>query len=196
MADLAAPFGLTFEPPSAATRSALGEILGPIVTIANPLDYHTFIWGDGPRTTAVFTAMLQDYDAGIYLLDPPRQDRCDPAGYQPALDAIVAAARATGKPAFPVASLPENFDEERAMELMGQGVCTLMGLETALAAIRAAQTPAGAAGLASGTGACTARNHHALGSRRQGLAGRGGRAGAAGGHGSDPGRTAGARPSA
>ncbi len=36
----------------------LGEILGPIVTIANPLDYHTFIWGDGPRTTDVFTTML------------------------------------------------------------------------------------------------------------------------------------------
>ena len=95
VADLAAPFGLTFEPPSAATRSALGEILGPIVSIANPLDYHTFIWGDGPRTTAVFSTMLQDYDLGIYLLDPPRPDRCDPASFQPALGAIVAAAPAT-----------------------------------------------------------------------------------------------------
>ena len=146
VADLAAPFGLTFEPPSAATRSALGEILGPIVSIANPLDYHTFIWGDGPRTTAVFSTMLQDYDLGIYLLDPPRPDRCDPASFQPALDAIVAAARATGKPAFPVASLPENFDEEHAITLMGQGTVALMGLESALGAIRAAQTAAGTPG--------------------------------------------------
>ena len=143
-ADLGAALGLGFEPPSPGTRERLGELLGPIVTIANPLDYHTFIWGDGPRTTAVFTTMLADYDAGIYLIDPPRPDRCDPSSFQPALDAIVAAARATGKPAFPVASLPENFDEGRAASLMAQGVTPLMGLETALASIRAAQTPAGA----------------------------------------------------
>jgi len=146
VADLATPKGLALEPPSPATRATLGEILGPIVSIANPLDYHTFIWGDGPRTTAVFTTMLQDYDLGIYLLDPPRPDRCDPASFQPALDAIVAAGRATGKPAFPVASLPENFDEERATALMAQGTVALMGLESALGAIRAAQTPAGMPG--------------------------------------------------
>ena len=146
VADLAAPLGLSFEPPSQGARARLGSILGPIVAIANPLDYHTFIWGDGPRTTDVFTTMLADYDAGIYLIDPPRADRCDPSSFQTALDAIVAAARATGKPAFPVASLPENFDEERAMALMAQGVTPLMGLETALGAIRAAQTPAGVAG--------------------------------------------------
>jgi acyl-CoA synthetase (NDP forming) len=129
-----------------ATRQRLAEILGPIVTIANPLDYHTFIWGDGPRTTDVFTTMLQPYDAGIYIIDPPRPDRCDPSSYQPALDAIVSAAKTTGKPAFPVASLPENFDEEYAVSLLNKGVATLMGLETALAAIKAAQTLAGAIG--------------------------------------------------
>ncbi|MGL4320755.1 MAG: acetate--CoA ligase family protein, partial [Paracoccaceae bacterium] len=73
-------------------------------------------------------------------------DRCDPASYEPALAAIEAAQAATGKPAIPVALLPENFDEARAMALMARGTCTLMGLETALAAIRAAQTPAGVAG--------------------------------------------------
>jgi acyl-CoA synthetase (NDP forming) len=139
VADLAAPFAIDFPPPSDAVRARLGEILGPIVTIANPLDYHTFIWGDGPRTTDVFTTMLSDYDAGIYIIDPPRIDRCDPAWYEPAIDAIVSAQKATGKPAFPVASMPENFDEARAVALMDQGVCALMGLETALAAVRAAQ---------------------------------------------------------
>jgi acyl-CoA synthetase (NDP forming) len=120
--------------------------LGPIVTVANPLDYHTFIWGDGPRTTDVFSTMLGGYDAGMFIIDPPRPDRCDPSSYDPALQSIVAAAQATGKPAFPVASLPENFDEARALGLMDQGIVTLMGLETALAAIRAAQVPAGLPG--------------------------------------------------
>jgi len=43
VSDLAQPFGIDFPPPSDAQRQRLGEILGPIVTIANPLDYHTFI---------------------------------------------------------------------------------------------------------------------------------------------------------
>ncbi len=146
VADLAAPFGIDFPTVPTAIHAHLAEVLGPIVTISNPLDYHTFIWGDGPRTTDVFTSMLAGYDAGIYIIDPPRADRCDPAGYQPALDAIVAAQQATGKIAFPVASIPENFDEGVAMRLMDQGICTLMGLETALAAIAAAQTPAGPSG--------------------------------------------------
>ncbi|TGD44396.1 CoA-binding protein [Pseudotabrizicola sediminis] len=139
VADLGAAAGVAFPLPSDAQRVRLGEILGPIVTIANPLDYHTFIWGDGPRTTDVFTTMLAGYDAGVFVIDPPRPDRCDPSSFEPALEAIVAAARATGKPAFPVASLPENFDEALAERLMAQGVVPLMGLEAALGAIRAAQ---------------------------------------------------------
>ncbi|MGB5871285.1 MAG: CoA-binding protein, partial [Albidovulum sp.] len=79
VADLADGFGIGFPSVPDATRAALAEILGPIVTIANPLDYHTFIWGDGPRTTDVFTTMLGAYDAGLYIIDPPRPDRCDPS---------------------------------------------------------------------------------------------------------------------
>jgi acyl-CoA synthetase (NDP forming) len=146
VADLAAPFGLEFPPVPAATHDRLFAVLGEIPTISNPLDYHTFIWGDGPKTTEVFSAMLAAYDAGLYIIDTPRADRCDPSSYQPALDAIVAAQRATGKPAFPVASMAENFGEARVTAMMEHGVCALLGLETALAAIRAAQTPPGVTG--------------------------------------------------
>ncbi len=146
VADLAAPFNIDFPPPSEAQRTRLGEILGPIVTIANPLDYHTFIWGDGPRTTDVFTTMLAGYDAGIYIIDPPRTDRCDPASYQPALEAIAEAGKTTGKPAFAVSMLPENFNEPTMAKLLDQGIIPLMGLEVALAAIRAAQTAPGEKG--------------------------------------------------
>lgn len=146
VADLAAPFNIDFPPPSDLQRARLGDILGPIVTIANPLDYHTFIWGDGPRTTDVFATMLAGYDAGLFIIDPPRPDLCDPSSFQPALQAIEAAAQITGKPAFPVASLPENFDETLAIAMMARGTVPLMGLETALGALAAAQTPPGLAG--------------------------------------------------
>ena len=146
VADLAAPFGIDFPPVPQATHDRLFAVLGEIPTISNPLDYHTFIWGDGPKTTEVFSAMLEAYDAGLYIIDTPRADRCDPSSYQPALAAIAAAQTATGKIAFPVASMAENFGEARVAAMLDHGVCTLLGLETALAAIRAAQTPAGVAG--------------------------------------------------
>ncbi|CAN1553079.1 COG1042 Acyl-CoA synthetase (NDP forming) [Paracoccaceae bacterium] len=146
VADLAAPYGIDFPPVPQATHDRLFAVLGEIPTISNPLDYHTFIWGDGPKTTEVFSAMLDAYDAGIYIIDTPRVDRCDPSSYQPALDAIVAAQKVTGKIAFPVASMVENFGEARVKAMMDQGICTLLGLETAIAAIKAAQTLPGLPG--------------------------------------------------
>lgn len=146
VADLAAPYGIDFPAVPQVTHDRLFAVLGEIPTISNPLDYHTFIWGDGPKTTEVFGAMLEAYDAGLYIIDTPRADRCDPSSYQPALDAIVAAQKATGKIAFPVASMAENFGEGRVQAMMDQGICTLLGLETAIAAIKAAQTPSGVAG--------------------------------------------------
>lgn len=146
VADLAAPYGIDFPPVPQATHDRLFAVLGSIPTISNPLDYHTFIWGDGPKTTEVFTAMLEAYDVGLYIIDSPRADRCDPSGYQPAFDAIVAAQKATGKIALPVASMAENFGEGRVQAMMDQGVCSLLGIETALAAIKAAQTAPGVAG--------------------------------------------------
>jgi acetate---CoA ligase (ADP-forming) len=146
VADLAAPLGIDFPPVPQATHDRLFAVLGEIPTISNPLDYHTFIWGDGPKTTEVFSAMLEAYDAGLYIIDTPRADHCDPSSYQPALDAIVAAQTATGRIAFPVASMAENFGEARVQAMMDQGVCALLGLETALAAVKAAQTAPGVAG--------------------------------------------------
>jgi acyl-CoA synthetase (NDP forming) len=146
VADLAAPYAIDFPAVPQATHDRLFAVLGEIPTISNPLDYHTFIWGDGPKTTEVFSAMLEAYDAGLYIIDAPRSDRCDPSGYDPAFRAIVEAQKATGKIAFPVASMAENFGEGRVQAMMAEGVCALLGLETALAAIKAAQTPLGVPG--------------------------------------------------
>ncbi len=140
VADLADTRALDFAPLSENQQTNLAEVLGPLVTLCNPLDYHTFIWGDLAKTTAVFAETLHPYDAGLYIIDPPRRDRCDPASFEPALEAIAAATKITGKPAFAVASLPENIDEVRAERLMTEGVVTLHGIETALAAVEAASS--------------------------------------------------------
>ena len=138
VADLAEGSDLDFAPLSDDQKDVLSDLLGPLVTLSNPLDYHTFIWGDLEKTTAVFAETLRPYDAGIYLIDPPRSDRCDPSSFEPALRAIEAAAHETGKPAFPVASLSENFDEVWISKMIAKGIAPLCGIETALKAIDAA----------------------------------------------------------
>ncbi len=90
--------------------------------------------------------MLAAYDAGLYLIDMPRTDRCDDTSYLPALEAIASAQTATGRIAFPVATMPENFGEARAAGLMARGVVPLMGIEEALAAVGAAGAAPGLAG--------------------------------------------------
>jgi hypothetical protein len=106
MADLSNTHATRFRRFRKSQRAALKAELGPIVTIANPLDYHTFIWGDTERMTRVFsTVMEQTFDLTVFILDLPRADRCDPSSYQCAVDAIIAAKARTGARVAVLASL-------------------------------------------------------------------------------------------
>ena len=135
VADLAEKHPLSFPPPEPALCERLTAILGDRVPLANPLDYHTYIWGDGIRMSQLFTEMLRAYDAGIFVLDIPRTDRCDPSSYQCAIEAIGHAVQQTQKPAFVCASLPEGLDESMIADLVKRGAMPLLGLETSLAAL-------------------------------------------------------------
>lgn len=116
-------------------RQPLRESLGEMVTIANPLDYHTFVWGNLEKQTAAFTAMMKgDYALNLIVLDFPRQDRCDAADWNTTCDAVIASAKATGAVAGIVASLGENMPEETALSLMASGVVAFSGIDEALAA--------------------------------------------------------------
>lgn len=132
--------------PTPSQCERLSRELGTQITLANPLDYQTFLWGDVVASTRVFEAMLQGYDAGLFVIDIPRSDRCDTTSFEPALEAIEAASMHIGLPAFPVASLPENFGEARAASLIERGIVPLFGLECAIRAVAAATTPAGRSG--------------------------------------------------
>jgi acyl-CoA synthetase (NDP forming) len=139
MADLAEGTAIAWRPFAPATRAALADVLGPLVTVANPLDYHTFVWGDAPAMTATFAAVMSDApDLAVLVLDLPRADRCDPASYAPTVEAIAAARAATGARAAVLASLPENLDEVTGARLAAAGVTPLHGLADGLAAIDAA----------------------------------------------------------
>ena len=138
-ADAVENCGLSFPEVPKAHAERLAEALGPLVTISNPFDYHTFIWGDRPVMEDVFTTALAGFGAGLFIIDPPRDDTCDPSSYTPAFDAIAAATTNTGKPAFAVSTLPDSFDATWSIELMARGVVPLLGLQDALAALQAAK---------------------------------------------------------
>lgn len=117
----------------------LRESLGEMVTITNPLDYHTFVWGNREKQTAAFTAMMEgSYALNLVVLDFPRLDRCDAADWVTTCEAVIAASKATGAPAGIVASLGENMPEETAIMLTSAGVVPFCGIEEALGAAETA----------------------------------------------------------
>lgn len=139
MADTALRHGVEFPPLNGTQRSGLAAALGPKVALANPLDYHTYIWGDVPAMTATFAALLQgDIGLGCVVVDFPRTDRCDRAAWDCVIEAAGAARAQVGKPLALVTSLPENLSEEVAQEVIAAGLIPLFGLEEAQAAIAAA----------------------------------------------------------
>ena len=116
-------------------RWPLRETLGDMVTISNPLDYHTFVWGNLEKQTSAFATMMTgDYALNLIVLDFPRQDRCDASDWNKTCDAVIAASRKTGAVAGIVASLGENMPEDTALSLMAAGVVAFSGIDEALAA--------------------------------------------------------------
>ncbi|NND19444.1 MAG: acetate--CoA ligase family protein [Silicimonas sp.] len=141
MADTGEAAGVTFAPIPDAEASRLAGVLGPLVTISNPLDYQTFIWGDGAKMSEVFTAAVAAGDAGMFVLDLPRADRCSTASYDQVFEALAAARTATGKPVFTVATLHESIDEAVAERSGAVGAVALQGVAESFAAIKAASVP-------------------------------------------------------
>ncbi|WP_438753129.1 acetate--CoA ligase family protein [Pararhizobium sp. O133] len=135
MADSGVKRKTVFRALKESQRQPLRETLGDMVTIANPLDYHTFVWGNLEKQTRAFTEMMKgDYALNLIVLDFPRQDRCDAADWNTTCDAVIAASKATGAVAGIVASLGENMPEETALSLMASGVVAFSGIDGALAA--------------------------------------------------------------
>ena len=121
--------------------AAVKETVHPLVAVANPLDYHTFNWGDGPALTGIFTAFARGgFDATMLVLDFPRTDRCDDAEWEITVDAFHRAMRSAGARGVIAATLGENLPEERAVQLARLGIAPLAGVREALAAIECAAT--------------------------------------------------------
>jgi acyl-CoA synthetase (NDP forming) len=139
MADSAEGRKVFFPPLTEEHRARVKATLGPLVAVANPLDYHTFIWNNEPAMTATFGAMVSGgFDLNILVLDFPRRDRCSDVDWWTTLNAFESGLRTHGARGAVLASLPENLPEDYAPGLMARGMVPLYGIAEALDAAEAA----------------------------------------------------------
>lgn len=141
MADGGLALGVRFPALNEAQKTRLRGVLGPKVALSNPLDYHTYIWGDRAALTATFRAVVDpDLAMVCVVLDYPRLDRCSAKEWQDVLDALQDT-QDLGVPLGLIASLPENMPEEVAADCLRRGITPFNGMPEALAAIAAGSQP-------------------------------------------------------
>lgn len=139
MADAADGRDVFFPPLEAGHGEKVRATLSSLVAIANPLDYHTFIWNDGPAMTKTFQAFTAgDFDLNMLVLDFPRNDRCSDEAWWVAVNAYADALQANGVPGAVVASMTENLPEEYCAGMLARGVVPLHGIAEAMDAAEAA----------------------------------------------------------
>jgi len=129
---------VTFPALPAGVAAEVAVALGHRVVVTNPLDYHTYLWGDRAGLERVFSAALRaPVDVGLLVVDFPSHGH-DGRAWQVAVDAAVAAHRATGRPLVVTSVLAEQLPAEVRDLLAACGVPAIGDIDVALAAVAAA----------------------------------------------------------
>ncbi|MYB86836.1 MAG: acetate--CoA ligase family protein [Acidimicrobiaceae bacterium] len=146
VADRSRGLGLSFPTFAPDHADRVASTLDGRVAVTNPLDYHTFIWGDEARLTGCFKAALgaagpqstqAPFDAALLVIDFPA-DGLDRSRWWPTLDAFSEACSATSTPGVVAASLAENLPEEARARAAELGLASCGDIDTALSALEAA----------------------------------------------------------
>ena len=155
---------LSFPPFAPDHADRVASTLDGRVAVTNPLDYHTFIWGDEDRLTGCFRAALgadggesgtageggtavarersdqerrTPFDAALLVIDFPAEG-LDRSRWWPTLEAFSAACTASSLPGVVAASLAENLPEEARARAVELGLAACGDIDTALSALEAA----------------------------------------------------------
>ena len=134
-ADRAEQLGLTLPTLSPAQYAELRQQLPAFASVSNPLDYNLSLWGDEPGLLKCFSTALDGAcDAGMLVLDYPPSDERGRADCDKSVNALLVAARRTGKQAIVCTTLQETLPEETRRRLIEAGCPPMQGLEDALTA--------------------------------------------------------------
>ena len=139
IADLCEKTSLVFEPFSNEQHKRISSTLTELVTVGNPFDYHTFMWGDRTATANTFTQVMSgQQDATLLILDtPPRSDH-DSRTWVTAAQSISDAANTTNRRGVIIATVPECVTDAVRTAANEANIVVLQGLQDAVVALDAA----------------------------------------------------------
>ncbi len=138
VADRSVHYPVVFEQFAPEHAARIEATLSDLVTVTNPLDYHTFIWGDVAALERCFTEVLAGpVDAAMLVLDWPSVGSED-TGWWPTLRAFASASTTTGTRGVVAAGLAENLPVRIREYATGEGLGVAYSIDEALAGLGAA----------------------------------------------------------
>ena len=139
VADLSEQTSLRFEPFSNEQHQRISATLTELVTVGNPFDYHTFMWGDRVATANTFAEVMNGpQDATLLILDTPPRDDQPSDSWTVAAQSLGDAAAKTNKRGVIVATIPECVTADVRDAARAANMTVLQGLQESLAALDAA----------------------------------------------------------
>ncbi len=139
VADMAISKNVSFPPFDETTKPLVAATLNEFVSIDNPLDYHTFIWGDEDKLQNMFMAVLGGgFDVGMLILDLPTHPHMNSAAWWKTARAFRRASELQSARAVIVSSLHESMPLDLANDLAASNMAPMMGLDDCLTAFEAA----------------------------------------------------------
>lgn len=139
VADAAHCLGMDMPAFDARQEQQLRTILGPMVNVANPLDYHTFIWGKPDAQRECFCAVLAgEQDVTVKVLDYLSPELSDTRDWDRTVEVLIEAARTAAGRTVVISTLPENLPAQVRTKLLASGVAPLQGLQEGMVALKTA----------------------------------------------------------
>ena len=136
MADLIDGLDITFPSLDDLHKDRVKLVLNDYVEVDNPLDYHTFIWGDRKRTSKCFKQMISgNFAATMLLLDWPRTQESEQKDWDLTLLALSDAISGTREKTIVLASIADCMPKRIIKECQKYGIAPMIGLDICLKAL-------------------------------------------------------------
>lgn len=132
IADLAQKAGVNIPDLNSDHLSTVKKTVPQLVTVTNPMDYHTVSWGDGEALGQTFRALAAGpFDLAMLVLDFPDADI--PEAWWTACRAF--ADSLDGKPGLVVSTLPETMPVAAQEKICSMGLIPMLGVVETIDAI-------------------------------------------------------------
>jgi len=136
MADFGDRLGLDFTDFSPAQKNRLEQVLGDRVSISNPLDYHTYIWGNKQAQESCFQAVFDgNQDINVMVFDYPAPGLCDSSEWDSTVEAIIGAKNQSGARVAVASTMHENLPLQTQRQLIDSRIVPMLGIEECILAI-------------------------------------------------------------